>query len=214
VLAPVGSGPGLPVVLFLHGWRAIDPRHYRPWLVHLVREGNVVVYPGYQSPATPPARFLPNVIVGVRLARRLVRPATMVAVGHSAGGTLAADYAADACARGVPEPQAVMSVFPAGRLGRHPERIPRRPWRNIPRAVRVLVLAGARDHVAGTAQAEAVATRAASARLELVARPGADTHLAPQTDTAVVRRVFWRRLDAVIAQARARPPVRCRVPSR
>jgi dienelactone hydrolase len=34
-----------PVVLFLHGWGATRPRFYRPWIDHLAREGNAVIYP-------------------------------------------------------------------------------------------------------------------------------------------------------------------------
>src|SRR4051794_33801759 len=67
--------PGLrapaPVVLFLHGWGATTPSYYRPWLEHLAREGNVVLYPRYQDAiVTPPQEALGNVLAGVGLALR------------------------------------------------------------------------------------------------------------------------------------------------
>ncbi len=56
VIRPDVDGP-LPVVLFLHGWGATLPRNYRPWLDHLARRGNAVIYPRYQdSVLTPPSQ--------------------------------------------------------------------------------------------------------------------------------------------------------------
>jgi dienelactone hydrolase len=38
-----------PMVVFLHGWSGINPRCYSAWIRHLVRRGNIVVYPRYQE---------------------------------------------------------------------------------------------------------------------------------------------------------------------
>ncbi len=87
----------VPVVLFLHGWGATRPRFYRPWLDHLAREGNAVIYPRYQdSFVDQPAEVLGNALAGMRLALRRIdeEPGSLVVAGHSAGGALAADYAA------------------------------------------------------------------------------------------------------------------------
>lgn len=44
------AAPGkYPVVVFLHGWAATEPLFYMAWIRHLVREGNIVVYPRYQN---------------------------------------------------------------------------------------------------------------------------------------------------------------------
>src|SRR5262245_53103621 len=43
--APVGKAP---VIVFVHGWQALEPFPYRPWITHLVRRGNIVIYPRYQ----------------------------------------------------------------------------------------------------------------------------------------------------------------------
>ena len=39
----------LPVVIFMHGYRALDPYDYGAWIDHLVRHGNVVIYPIYEA---------------------------------------------------------------------------------------------------------------------------------------------------------------------
>ena len=133
------SKRALPVVVFLHGWGATQPRFYRPWLDHLAREGNAVIYPRYQdSFVDPPAQALGNVLTGVRLALGHVRerPRTLVVAGHSAGGALAADYAAIARMAKLPEPVAVFSVYPGRRLRRLPFAIPEIDPRRIAPATR------------------------------------------------------------------------------
>ena len=98
VIRPADAAGPLPLVLFLHGWGATETRFYRPWLEHLAHEGNAVIYPRYQdSFAEPPPQVLGNVLVGVREALEELHDAdlgSLVVAGHSAGGALAADYAA------------------------------------------------------------------------------------------------------------------------
>jgi hypothetical protein len=58
-----------PTVVFLHGWGAVDPRAYGPWVRHLVARGSAVVLPRYQSSAVSlPAEALENALRGVRAA--------------------------------------------------------------------------------------------------------------------------------------------------
>src|SRR5262245_4974237 len=35
----------VPVVVFLHGWGAMNPLLYGGWIEHLVKRGNIVVFP-------------------------------------------------------------------------------------------------------------------------------------------------------------------------
>ncbi len=68
-----------PLIVFNHGWGAIQPLVYGLWIDHLVRRGNIVVYPAYQENLiTAPREFTPNAIAAVKDAiRRLQRsPAT------------------------------------------------------------------------------------------------------------------------------------------
>jgi acetyl esterase/lipase len=201
--AGASAAPG-PVVVFLHGWIAVDPRFYGAWIGHLVRGGCSVIYPAYQQPpfldtVTP----LPNALAGVGLALRQVPVSTgrLVVAGHSAGGALAADYAASARSAGLPEPAAVLSVYPGRSLRGIRLRIPAVSARNIPAGTRVLALAGAHDRVVGTRVARTIVRTATRARatLRIVRDPAADDHAAPQRAGAASRRAFWAPLDRLIA---------------
>jgi len=215
----VGSGPQtatiirpdvdgrLPVVLFLHGWGGNRPRFYRPWLEHLARAGNAVIYPRYQdSVVEPPPQVLGNVLTGVRaaLARIDEDPRSLVVAGHSAGGALAADYAVIARSVGLPVPLAVFSAYPGRRLPRLPFGIPELDPGRIPASTRVVALAGTRDRVVGMRPARRLA-RLAGARersLVIVSNPAVSDHLGPQRADASARREFWDRLDRLIELAR------------
>src|SRR5262245_58235885 len=39
----------LPLIIFMHGNSAIIPGPYQEWIDHLVKRGNIVVYPRYQE---------------------------------------------------------------------------------------------------------------------------------------------------------------------
>jgi dienelactone hydrolase len=205
VIRPAESGGPLPVVVFLHGWGATEPHFYRPWLEHLGRTGNAVVYPRYQdSVAEPPTQVLGNALVGIRRAveHADVDEASLVVVGHSAGGALAADYAAVARGVGLPAPRAVMSIYP-GRAFRGvrfaiPSAGP------VPAGPELVVLTGADDGVVDPRDARTIHRTAATERKELdeIRARGASDHLGPQRSTAIARRTFWARLDALLAAAR------------
>ena len=84
--------------------------------------GRIVIAPRYQRDwSTPPANFLPNGLVAVRDALDVlatspahVRPdrSKFALIGHSAGGNLAAQMAAVAAEADLPEPRAVIAIFP------------------------------------------------------------------------------------------------------
>ena len=140
VYATGGEGPGrvtvirradargpLPLVLFLHGWGATEPRFYRGWVEHLARAGNAVIYPRYQdSVAEPPTQVLGNALVGVRIALGELdaEPDSLVVAGHSAGGGLAADYAAIARRTGAAGAARRLQRLPGPGVPRGPVRHP------------------------------------------------------------------------------------------
>ena len=111
-----------PVVVLNHGWLAVNPGAYGAWIDHLVRSGNVVIFPRYQADAlTMPADFLPNALNAVsdaldvlELAKGHVRPDRdrFALVVHSAGGNLAAQMAAMAAEARLPKPRAVVALMP------------------------------------------------------------------------------------------------------
>ena len=206
VFRPPGAKDRPPGVAFLHGWGATEPRFYQPWIDHLLAAGNEVIYPRYQtSAASFPGVALPNAILGIRAALRRapVAPGTLVFAGHSAGAALSADIAAsDPAKTGVPTPRGIFSAYPGRMLRGIPFRLPEIDPRRIPRSVDVLTLGGADDTVVGTAPARRIATLGHGRFVLVGGPPSAATHLGPQRSDAPSRRIFWRRLDALVSQAR------------
>ena len=159
LLTPTGPTPAAaPVVVFCHGWGALNEKNYEAWLSHLVRRGNIVIWPNYQdSLFTPAAQFLPNAVAGVRgalaeLARTADAPRAdlrrAAVVGHSAGGVLAAELAVVAHTQGLPEFRAVMPVEPGdgSQGGKHRVTVPLADLSPMPADTRLLVIVGADDH--------------------------------------------------------------------
>jgi len=142
-----------PVIVFLHGWGGMNPLYYGAWLDHLVKRGNIVVYPRYQSSLlTPITEFTPNTLAAVKDAvRRLqterghVRPdlSKFATVGHSLGGLLAANIAALASESKLPRVRAVMSVEPG--ITEAPINVPLADLNKIPADTLLLAVAGDQD---------------------------------------------------------------------
>src|SRR5205085_4620953 len=56
-----------PLVIFLHGWGGMNPLYYGAWIDHLVKRGNVVVYPRYQATLlTAREDFTPNSLDAIK----------------------------------------------------------------------------------------------------------------------------------------------------
>ena len=116
-----------PLIVFNHGWAAIQPQSYDAWLKHLVKRGNIVIYPRYQEGLlTPPSEFTPNAIAAIKNAiQRLqneaghVRPEleNFALVGHSMGGVISANIAVLWQSVGLPKPKVVMPVEPGKTWG-------------------------------------------------------------------------------------------------
>ncbi len=155
----------LPLVLFVHGFNALDPTVYRAWIDHIVRRGAIVVYPDYQDVqlvGANPLTYLGNLLTGVRAATAELKTgrhppidlARAAVVGHSRGGILAANYAAVAEAQGLPLPAVLMPVEPGGcrGCGGVSERLgaPLAPLDTVPAGVLALVVVGSEDDVVGT----------------------------------------------------------------
>lgn len=156
-----------PVIAFNHGWLAVNPGAYGAWIDHLVRSGYIVIYPRYQSDvATRPVDFLPNALAAVRDAfdvleasPRHIRPdrARFALIGHSAGGNLAAQMAAVAAENSLPQPRAVVAVFP-GEV--QPIREP--SLAQIPATTLLVVAAAEDDRVVGDVRARQIFSAASA----------------------------------------------------
>jgi acetyl esterase/lipase len=131
IYEPASPAPAFaPVVLFLHGWMALDPGPYVEWIKHIVRKGHTVVWVRYDAGLTLPGRFADKALLAwgdallklgtqvgrVRPAMQGTRPMTAF-VGHSAGGVLApaiASMLATPSPTMPPAPFTVVSVEPGG----------------------------------------------------------------------------------------------------
>ena len=140
-----------PLVILNHGWLAYIPGAYAAWTDHLVRRGNIVVYPVYQdSPFTRGDRFTPNALQAVKDAivelktGQHVRPELdkFALVGHSAGGIITADLAVLAQAQGLPEPRAIMIIEPGRGDFFGKPNLPIQDYTKMPSAALILVVIG------------------------------------------------------------------------
>jgi dienelactone hydrolase len=150
-----------PVVVFNHGWLAVNPGVYGAWIEHLARRGFVVIFPRYQADwMTPPAEFLANATAAVRDALDVletapdrVRPdlSRFALIGHSAGGNLAALMAATAVSAGLPTPRAVLAIMPGEVLHLAEPRLDA-----IAAETLLVVVAGDQDRVVGDFRARQI----------------------------------------------------------
>ncbi|OGX36124.1 MAG: hypothetical protein A3I43_05460 [Omnitrophica WOR_2 bacterium RIFCSPLOWO2_02_FULL_50_19] len=156
---PINPRPAsAPVVVFNHGWGAVNPKVYGAWIDHIVRRGNIVIYPRYQKQwRNPPGEITANAIKAVKDAIKRLRDGTHIRprlndfaiVGHSAGGQISANMAALALSRGLPRPKAVMCVQPGKSWNRIARAcIPLEDLRKVPAGTLLLAVTGDRDMTA------------------------------------------------------------------
>lgn len=161
----------LPLVIFLHGFTAVDPRVYRSWIDHIVRRGAIVIYPDYQTLNPFAIGFesvLGHALTGIRAALSeldagtTARPdlARVAVVGHSLGGVLAVNYAAVAAGEGLPVPAVLMPIQPGGCDGcgelLADRGAPLADLTAIPPSTRVLVIVGEDDSIVGERAAKTI----------------------------------------------------------
>src|SRR5918993_761551 len=142
-----------PLIVFLHGWGGMNPMYYGAWVDHLVKRGNIVIYPRYQaSLLTGISEFTPNTLHAVKdaITRLQTEPGHVAAdlskfatVGHSLGGLLAANVAALATESGLPRVSAVMAVEPG--ITESPINIPLADLKKLPPETLLLAVAGDQD---------------------------------------------------------------------
>ncbi|HSE16607.1 MAG TPA: alpha/beta fold hydrolase [Pyrinomonadaceae bacterium] len=153
-----------PVIVFLHGWGGMNPLYYGAWVDHLVRRGNIVVYPRYQSNLLTPIKdFLPNTLSAVKDAVHRLRTerghvtadfGKFATVGHSLGGLLAANVAALANESKLPRVRAVMAVEPG--ITESPINVPLADLKKIRADTLLLAIAGDRDGLVRDADAKRI----------------------------------------------------------
>lgn len=168
-----------PVVVLLHGWGGMNPLYYGAWIDHLVKRGNIVIYPRYQATLLTPLKdFTPNMLTAVKdaLARLQtekghVSPelSKFAAVGHSMGGLLAANLTALAVESKLPRVRAVMSVEPG--ITESPINFALADLKKIPADTLLLALAGDQDSLVRDTDAKRIyyeSTRISAANKDFI----------------------------------------------
>ena len=142
-----------PLIVFNHGWSAFFPVYYKEWIVHLVKRGNIVIYPRYQLTLLIGTRSATqNAIHAVQQAITILQNGKHVMpdldkfaiVGHSLGGGITAEMAVLAADEGLPSPKAVMPVQPFIRLDTM-----MKDFHDIPASALMLVVVGENDTIVG-----------------------------------------------------------------
>lgn len=110
------------VIVFMHGYGALNPMAYGGWIKHLVRKGNIVIYPRFQRDMllTPTEQFPANAAKGIRDALKAlktgdhVRPidGPLIMLGHSYGAATAAYLAVKYKQYGIPQPKGLLLCAP------------------------------------------------------------------------------------------------------
>ena len=111
-----------PLIVFIHGGGAILPIIYLDWIYHIVKKGNILVYPRYQFRLTGKfTNFFETTIQTVKDAILELQKGGHVMpsldnfaiVGHSIGGGMSAYMAAVAEDFNLPVPKVIMPVQPS-----------------------------------------------------------------------------------------------------
>jgi hypothetical protein len=149
-----------PLIVFNHGWAATQPLYYKAWVEHLVKRGNIVVYPRYQlgliagvSGATVHSLLCTRAAIYILQHGTHVRPELnhFAIVGHSLGGGITAEMAALANAYHLPPPKAVMPVQPYIN-----DYLMIQDFHAIPASALLLVVVGENDSIVGNASGKTI----------------------------------------------------------
>ncbi len=155
-----------PTIVFMHGWGAISPTFYRAWIDHIVRKGNIVIYPRYQKDITTPSdNFTPNTIRAVKNAIKELQTGDHVIpqldkfaiVGHSVGGLISINLASLAASEGLPQAGAVFAVEPGKSRSSNDTKGPvLENITNMPSNTLLLTLSGDQDNWVGQKDAKMI----------------------------------------------------------
>ena len=120
VFVPVNRPDTIRPVVFLHGYGALNPVNYGAWLREILAQGHPVIYPRYQVNLLRPApkKFVNNAVAGIQeglsLLTALDEPVapSIVYIGHSYGGTIAANLLASSQKLNLPAPYGALLAAP------------------------------------------------------------------------------------------------------
>lgn len=126
LFAPADPAPkSAPLIIFVHGYTDLTPEKSLPWINHLVKRGNLVIYPVYQSSINSTGEnFTTSATKAVKagleqLQTNSVKPELdkVSFLGYSAGGIVASNLVTLSESSGLPVPKALFLVAPGGSVG-------------------------------------------------------------------------------------------------
>lgn len=187
-----------PVIVFFHSWGGNDPQFFGGWIEHLVRKGNLVVFPRFQEidrtrplEATTIASRMTGSAFKALAEDRDVRPDVnkVVFVGYLAGSIVALDLAAEAKSYALPIPKLVLSLMPGGVAKDGDMRgIPMPDLSHIDASTMLIMMNGDQDHVPGDRIAKRILqeTTSVSSTRKLFMRVSSDRHGYPLLSATLV----------------------------
>jgi len=119
IFSPKGGSE--KVVVFVHGYGALNPAIYGNWILHLVEEKELtVIFPRYQENIFNPSteQFPETMSAGIRAALDTLNSLStyntkdIYYAGHSYGGAAVAFFASEYAEYNLPKPKAVLSAQP------------------------------------------------------------------------------------------------------
>lgn len=162
----------LPVIIFLHGYNGVNPDvGYLPWISHLVKRGNIVIFPVYQLyQERNGEKFTDNALAALKNAFAELQTGKhaqaeldkLTIVGYSAGGVIATNYTTRAAKAGLPIPKALFAVTPGGCSNCSVFSIDKfwlaevSELKALPADLKMVVLVGDRDSVVGLTAADII----------------------------------------------------------
>ena len=142
------------VVVFIHGLGETNPKLYGAFIKHLVRKGNIVIYPRYQKDLnTSNTTFNDSCAKGIQRALDTIQQAGHVKgrienyfiLGHSVGGVLTANMTMLHAQYGLPKPLTAFSMQPGAAT------FLMNDYSAFPADVKYLIAVGTEDIIVGTA---------------------------------------------------------------
>jgi len=144
------------IVVFLHGYGAYNPMVYGEWIRHIVRKGNIVIFPRYQENMffPLPSDFATNSAKAIKDALKELKKKghvqpiidNLALVGHSFGGAISANLAVNYKDFGIPKPAVAQLCSPGtgwvsmGRLD---------SYEKMPEDLKLLVVVSEDDNIVG-----------------------------------------------------------------
>ncbi len=145
----------LDLVVFLHGFGALNPKVYGGWIEHLVLEGNAVLFPRYQMSifTTSTTDFVPNTVSAIKKVFGLagqynyhLNSEYVDLIGHSYGGVIIGNIAATYRVHDIPTPRVAFLCEPG--LGPLTGAV-LESYEDIDKDLMLVIIVGDEDHTVG-----------------------------------------------------------------